>query len=79
MFKQHLCCFPGLRNPDCTKEFRLRTDVSEYGVGAVLSQVNDPGDEHTVAYCSYKPLPTEQKYATIEKECLAIMLACEAF
>ena len=79
MLKQHLCCFPVIRIPDFTKEFRLQTDVSEYGLGAVLSQEDDPGDEHPIAYCSYKPLPTEQKYATIEKECLSIILACEAF
>ena len=79
MLKQQLCCSPVLRSPDFTKEFRLQTDASEYGVGAVLSQEDDSGDEHPVAYFSRKLLPREQKYATIEKECLAIKLACEAF
>ena len=79
MLKQQLCCSPVLRSPDFTKELRLQTDVSEYGVGAVLSQEDDAGDEHPIAYFSRKLLPREQKYATIEKECLAIKLACEAF
>lgn len=34
--------------------------------------------EHPVAYFSHK-LPREERYATIEKECLAIKLAVEVF
>ena len=55
---------------DFEKSFVLQTD--ELGVGAVLSQQGDDGHEHPVAYWSRKLLPKEQKYSTIEKECLAI-------
>ncbi|KAL5516318.1 hypothetical protein EMCRGX_G001611 [Ephydatia muelleri] len=56
-----------------------KPDASDVGVGAVLSQVDDTGADHPVAYFSRKLLPREQKYSTIEKECLAIKLATQAF
>uniref|UniRef100_A0A1X7TA94 Reverse transcriptase RNase H-like domain-containing protein n=1 Tax=Amphimedon queenslandica TaxID=400682 RepID=A0A1X7TA94_AMPQE len=55
------------------------TDASDRGVGAVLSQLDDSGQEHPVAYFSKKLLPREEKYSTIEKECLAIKLGVKAF
>ena len=66
-------------SPDFEKPFVLQTDASEQSVGAVLSQQNDNGDEHPVAYWSRKLLPREQRYSTIEKECLAIKLGVMAF
>ena len=70
---------PVLRSPDFKRPFILQTDASDKGVGAVLSQKADGGEEHSVAYWSRKLLPREQQYSTIEKECLAIKLAVEAF
>ena len=77
--KQSLCSAPVLRGPDFTRPFVLQTDASEWGVGAVLTQMVDNGNEHPVAYFSRKLLPREEKFSTIEKECLAIKLACQAF
>eukprot|EP00731_Ephydatia_muelleri_P011389 Em0006g283a len=77
--KSLLCREPVLRSPDFTKEFVLQTDASDVGVGAVLSQLDEEGADHPVAYYSRKLLAREQKYATIEKECLAIKLATQAF
>ena len=68
-----------LRSPDFTREFYLQTDASDHGVGAVLSQFDEEGTDHPVAYFSRKLLPREQKYSTVEKECLAIRLATQAF
>ena len=70
---------PVLRSPDFQKPFILQTDASDFGVGAVLSQEDENGDDHPVAYFSRKLLPREQRYSTIEKECLAIKLATHAF
>jgi len=36
-------------------------------------------EEHPIAYFSRKLLPREQRYSTVEKECLAIKLSVEAF
>ena len=68
-----------LISPDLTKRFVLQTDASDQGVQAVLSQLGADGHEHPVGYYSKKLLPREQHYSTIEKECLAIKLAVEAF
>ena len=77
--KQLLCTDPILQSPDFTKQFTVQTDASDRGVGAVLSQPDDSGQDHPVAYFSKKLLPREEHYSTIEKECLAIKLAVQAF
>ena len=58
---------------DFTKAFILQTDTSERGIR--LSQRDDKGVEHLVAFYSRKLLPRETRYSTIEKECLAIKAA----
>ena len=45
----------------------------------ILSQCDVDGQEHPVAFNSKKLLPREERYSTIEKECLAIKLGIEAF
>ena len=77
--KDTLCSAPVLRRPDFKQPFILQTDASERGVGAVLSQHDDMGQEHPVAFFSRKLLPREERYSTIEKECLAIKLGVQAF
>ena len=46
--------------------FTLQTNASDRGVGAVLSQTDENGQEHPVAYFSRK---REAHYSTVEKEC----------
>ena len=77
--KQILMSEPVISSPDFSKPFILQTDASEVGVGAILSQTDDEGLDHPVAYFSRKLLPREQKYSTIEKECLAIKLGVHVF
>ena len=77
--KKLLCSPPVLRSPDFTKPFVLQTDASDIAVGAVLSQQDESGHDHPVAYFSRKLLPREVRYSTVEKECLAIRLATHAF
>ena len=74
--KDRLCSLPVLRSPDLSKPFVVQTDASERGVGAVLSQ-DGPDGEHPVAYIGRKLRPRESRYATIEKECLAIVWAVQ--
>ena len=77
--KRALCAAPVLKTPDFTKEFVLQTDASDHGVGAVLSQQAKGGGDRPVTYFSKKLLPREHNYSTVEKECLAIKLAIQAF
>ncbi|MBW0526126.1 hypothetical protein O181_065841, partial [Austropuccinia psidii MF-1] len=50
------------------------TDASDYALGAVLSQVNDPG-EHPIAFDSRKLLSAELNYEIHEKELLGTVWA----
>ena len=77
--KDKLCSKPILKSPDFDRQFILQTDASDRGVGAVLCQHDDHAVEHPVAFYSRKLLPREERYSTIEKECLAIKVATHAF
>ena len=71
---------PILKSPNISRPFVLQTDASERGgVDAVLSQYSSGGEEHPVAYFSRKLLPREERYATVEEECLALKLGIQAF
>jgi len=52
----------------------IQCDASQSGLGAALLQEEGP-----VAYSSRVMTQTEQNYAQIEKELLAIVYACEKF
>ena len=77
--KKLLCTTPVLNSPDFHREFVLQTDASDRGIGAILSQYDEQGQEHPIAYFSKKLLPREERYSTIEKECLALKLGIQAF
>lgn len=72
-----LCSSPVLQSADFTQRFLVQVDASSVGIGAVLAQ-GKPGEERPVLYLSRKLLPREQRYSTIEKECLAIKWALES-
>ncbi len=77
--KRRLCSTPILQSPDFSLPFLVQTDASDRGVGAVLSQRSRDGGDHPVAFFSRKLLPREQRYSTVEKECLAIRLGIQSF
>ena len=79
VLKEKLCSAPVLKSPNFKLPFVLQTDASNRGVGAVLTQYSEEGEEHPIAFWSRKFLPREERYSTIEKECLAIKLGIEAF
>lgn len=74
--KSRLCEDPVLRCPDYEQPFTLYTDASGRGIGAVLSQTDEDGKEHPVAYYSRKLLP---KFSATEKECLGVVAAVRHF
>lgn len=69
--KRVLCSKPVLVAPDFHCPFKVQTDASVVGLGAVLSQGEYP-DEHPVLHLSWKLNPAERAYAVIEREVLAI-------
>ena len=73
--KHLLCSAPILAYPDFSQAFILQTDASDYGVGAVLSQLDELGNEKVFAYASKALSPREQKYSTTEKEAFACWVA----
>lgn len=80
--KEKLSSGPVLKGPNYLQEFIIDTDASEVGIGAVLCQedVDDPeGPCRPVAYYSRKLLPRETNFATVERECLAIVEAVKHF
>lgn len=65
---------PVLKFYDVEEEVTIQTDASNKGLGDVLTQNGQP-----VALVSRTLSLTEQRYATIDKESLAIVFACERF
>ena len=76
--KRRLATAPILRLPDPSKTFILRTDASNIGIGAVLIQ-QDGEHQFPICFASRKLLPRERNYATIERECLALVWAIQKF
>ena len=70
---------PVLRPPHWDENFILQVDASNRGLGAILSQEDQDGEEHPIAYASRKLQPREEKLSTTEKECLGIVWAVELF
>lgn len=63
---------------DPKKETTIYTDASPVGISAVIIQNTPNKDDHKlISYSSRALTPTEQRYSQIERECLAIVYACE--
>lgn len=52
--------------------FKLITDASNFGIAAMLSQIDDDNREHVILFLSRKLTTAEMKYPIPEKEALAI-------
>ena len=52
-------------------------DASNYGIGGVLSEVQD-GGERVIAYYSHAPQESQRKYCTTKKELLALIASISA-
>ena len=75
--KHLIASAPCLAYFDNKRPVTLQVDASQGGLGGALLQPNDSGDLQPVAYSSCKLRPNEKLWAQIEKECLAIVSACD--
>ena len=64
--------------PDCSKPFTLDTDASDFGMGAVLSQIQE-GTECVVAYASKTLSKPERRYCVTRRKLLAVVTFIEHF
>ena len=67
-----------MRIPDVTKQFVLRTEACDTGLGAVLLQEHDE-IVCPVAYASRKLSKAERNYTVTERECLAHVFGISMF
>ncbi|CAF3332041.1 unnamed protein product [Rotaria socialis] len=72
--KHHLTTDLVLRLPNNQLPFKIQTDSSQLGIGAVLLQTYPEGDR-PVCYMSKKLTPSQQRWCPIEQECYAIVKA----
>ena len=56
---------------DVQKPIKIQVDASKSGIGAVLLQ-----DDRLIAYTSKSLTATQQRYALIEQEMLAVVSEC---
>ena len=70
--KQACMQSPVLAFTDYTKDFLLETDTSKEGLGAVLSQKQEDGWFHPVAYSSWALTMHEKNYHSMKLEFLAL-------
>ena len=68
---------PVLAFPSDTGPFRLECDASNFATGAVLSQQQEDGTFHPIAFMSKAFTDVEQNYQIYDKEMLAIIQALE--
>ena len=64
-------------NPE--RETRIEVDASGYATGAILSQKQDNGKFHPIAYHSESMSDAERNYEIYDKEMLAIIRALQAW
>lgn len=68
-----------LNLPDFAKPFRLACDASNLALGAVLSQLDEKGTEHPIAFASKVLSKAERNWTVTEREAYAIVWSVTYF
>lgn len=77
--KNCLTSAPILSNPDFSQPFTIQCDASKTGVGGVLFQVDNDGNEKVIYYHSKKLNSAQRNYSITELECLAALECVKKF
>jgi len=77
LLKKAFTSAPILRHFDYDREIIVETDASDYVSAGILSQHDDDGVLHPVAFYSKKHSPAECNYEIYDKELMAIIRAFE--
>ena len=77
--KKKLTESPVLSYPRFDRGFTLETDASGLGLGAVVSQTQEDGKLHPIAFASRALSPCEKNYGITELETLAVVWAISHF
>ena len=77
--KEALAESPALAHYDPAKPIHLACGTSSYGVWAVVSQLEDSGQERPVAFASRLLNKAERNYAQIEREALPLIFRVHKF
>lgn len=78
MLKDKLISSPILGFPQSDGYFILDTDASNYGVGGVLSQLQE-GTERVIGYFSKSLNKAERSYCVTRRELLALVMSVRHF
>uniref|UniRef100_A0A1I7UR57 RNA-directed DNA polymerase n=1 Tax=Caenorhabditis tropicalis TaxID=1561998 RepID=A0A1I7UR57_9PELO len=82
---QSVCTTPVLAQPDAEaaangrRPFLIYTDASKKGVGAVLAQEGEDGEQHPIAFISKALTPAESRYHVTDLEALGMVYALRRF
>ena len=77
--KMHLTTAPVLAYPNFSVDFKLETDASGAGLGAVLSQAQKDGSTRPIAFASHTLQSSKVNYGITELEALAVVWAVKHF
>ena len=70
---------PILAHPDFNQQFIIDTDASDTGLGVVLSQVDNEGQEHVIAGGSRILSKAERRYCITRRDLLAVVTFTQQF